>query len=226
MFFAIGLILLALVILVIAFVGVFGRFPDNWEWVGIVLAGWGIVMGAPSLLQMVMGRPKLMISFDREADDEKTYLAVFLKNPQLEKKSIWRKLGVKRDTIESLIVSFRISEVGTGKIIIPIMQSRIYSDDDTTDVGKNRITLPPTLSFEASVMIAIWDKVKKKAIIPGDRLRSSVEIPAGVYQIAIIFAVDGEPQTEFRQFIVGNTAGELDWIVPKQSKLGKVGSLS
>ncbi|MBA7613942.1 hypothetical protein ES703_21201 [subsurface metagenome] len=226
MWFLLAIILVVLGLLVFALRGVLGIFPDSWEWAGIVLAGVGIAMGVPSVLQMAMGRPKLMINFDRTAKGEERFLAVFLKNPQLEKKSVWRKLGIKRDTIESLIVSFRISEVGTGKIILPIMQSRIYSDDDTTDVGKNRIALPPTLSFEASVMIAIWDKDKKRAIIPGDRLRPSVEISAGVYQITIIFVVDGEPQTKFRQFIVGNTADELDWIVPKQSKTGKVGSLS
>ena len=226
MWLLLAIILFVLGFLLLAFRGFFGMFPDSWEWVGIVLAGVGLIMSIPSVLQMAKGRPKLMVNFDMTVGDGKRFLAVFLKNPQLEKKSVWRKLGVKRDTIESLIVSFRISEVGTGKIIIPIMQSRIYSDDDTTDVGKNRIALPPTLSFEASVMIAIWDKDKKRAIIPGDRLRASVEIPAGVYQIAIIFVVDGDPQTKFRQFIVGTTADELDWIVPKQSKTGKVGSPS
>jgi len=47
---SIVIILFALAMLIVAFVGVFGRFPDNWEWVGIVLAGWGIAMGAPSVL--------------------------------------------------------------------------------------------------------------------------------------------------------------------------------
>ncbi|GAJ00887.1 unnamed protein product, partial [marine sediment metagenome] len=32
------------------------------------------------------------------------------------------------------------------------------------------------------------------------------EISAGVYQIEIIFVVDGDSQKQFRQFIVGNTA--------------------
>lgn len=223
MLLLLAIIFVVLGLLVFALRGFFGVFPDSWEWAGIVLAGVGLAMGVPSILQMVMGRPKLLFDFDRVVKDKERSLAIFLKNPQLGQKSVWRKLGLKRDTIESLTVSFRIMEGGTGRIAVPIMHSRIYSYDDPTDVGKNRIALPPTLSFETCVMIAMWDESKKKAIIPGDRIRTSEEISNGVYQIEVIFAVDGEPQKEFRQFIVGNTADELAWIKPKLTQ-NKVGS--
>jgi len=113
---SIVIILFALAILIVAFVGAFGRFPDNWEWVGIVLAGWGIAMGTPSVLQMIFGRPKLLTNFDRYVRDQERGLLVFLKNPPLGKKSFLRKLGIRRDTIASLSASFRISE--KAKIII------------------------------------------------------------------------------------------------------------
>ncbi len=209
-----AIILIILGILVFALRGFFGVFPDSWEWAGIVLAGVGLAMGVPSILQMILGQPKLMFDFDRVVKGKERALAIFLKNPQLGKKSVWRKLGVKRDTIESLTVSFSISEVGTGKIPIPIMHARIYSDDDPTDVGNNRIALPPTLSFETCVMIAMWDEVKKKVIVPGDRNRPSVELSAGIYRVEVIIAVDGEPQTEFRKFVVGDTADDLVWVKP------------
>src|SRR4030042_7069739 len=103
-------ILVALAILVLAFVGVFGRFPDNWEWVGIVLAGWGIAMGTPSIFQMMLGRPKLLRDYDRHVRNQERALLIFLKNPPLSEKSIWRKIGIRRDTISSLSVSFCITE--------------------------------------------------------------------------------------------------------------------
>jgi hypothetical protein len=165
-------ILFALAILVLAFVGVFGRFPDNWEWVGIVLAGLGLAMGAPSVFQMMLGRPKLLSDYDRHVRGQERALMVFLKNPQLSRKSLWRKLGVRRDTIESLIASFCITEVGTNKVMTePIMHASIFSDDDPAHIGKNRIALPPTITYEASIMIALWDGTKHKAIIPGDNVR-------------------------------------------------------
>jgi len=40
-------VLLVLVTLFLAFVGFFGRFPEEWEWAGITLAAVGLVMAAP-----------------------------------------------------------------------------------------------------------------------------------------------------------------------------------
>jgi hypothetical protein len=218
-----GIILIILGLVVFALRGFLGVFPDSWEWVGIVLAAVGLLMGAPSMLQMAIGRPKLLLDFDRIARDRERHLAIFLKNQQLGnplkwKKSIWRKLGIKRDTIESLTVSFRISEVGSGKILIPIMQARIYSNADPNELGTWRTTLPPTLSFETTVMVAMWDGNKKRAIVPGDKTKSSVELSAGIYEITVIIAVDGEPQKYSRQLIVGNTADDLTWVKPTLGK--------
>ncbi len=218
-----GIILIVLGLLLFALRGLFGVFPDNWEWVGIVLAGMGLLMGVPSILQMAMGSPKLMVDFDRIVEDKERHLAIFLKNQQLGnplegETSIWRKLGVKRDTIESLTVGFCISEVGTGRILIPVMQARIFSDADLNESGTWRTTLPPTLSFETSVMIATWDENKKKAIVLGDRTKSSVELAKGIYKITVSIAVDGEPQYYSRQFIVGDTADDLAWVKPIAGK--------
>ncbi len=216
------IILFALTIFVLAFVGVFGRFPDNWEWVGIVLAGWGLAMGAPSGLQMMLGRPKLLRDYDRHVRNQERALMIFLKNPPLSEKSIWRKLGVRRDTIASLSASFRISE--TAKVTIPIMHARIYSDDDLTEAGSWRIALPPTFSWSTSIMVAMWDDTKKKAIVLGDKARDSVELPAGVYRIEVIFLKEGQPIKEFREFIVGDKADDLVWVKPPQSTSRKEGS--
>ena len=224
MWLLLAIILVVLGLLVFALRGVFGVFPDSWEWTGIVLAGLGLIMGVPSVLQMTMGRPKLMVGFDRVVKDKERSLAIFFKNPQLDKKSVWRKLGIKRDTIQSLIVSFRISEAGAGKVIIPIMQSRIYSDDDPTGKGSGRIALPPTMSFEACAMITMWDEVKKRAVVPGDRLRQAVGLSAGIYRLEVIIVVDGDAQHKFREFIIGNTADDLVWVKPHQSASHKEGS--
>jgi len=223
-----AIILVILGLLVFALRGVFGVFPDSWEWTGIVLAGLGLIMGVPSVLQMAMGRPKLMMDFDRVVEGQKRALAIFLKNPPLGEKSIWRKLGIRRDTIASLSASFRISEV--AKVVIPIMHARIYTPDDPTKIdptkiGAWRIALPPTLSFESCIMIAMWGNEKKKAIVLGDKSRNSVDLSAGIYRIEVIFLVEGHPIKKFREFIVGDKADDLVWITP-QSVSHKRGSQS
>jgi len=224
MWLLLAIILIILGLSVFALRGFFGVFPDNWEWVGIVLAGVGILMGTTNMLQMAIGRPKLLLEFDRIVKDRERNLALFLKNQQLGNpleggKSIWRKLGGKRDTIESLTVSLRILEVGTGKILIPVMQARIFSDADPDECGTWRTTLPPTLSFETSVIITMWDENKKKAIVLGDKTKPSEELPKGIYELVLIIAVDGEPQYYSIQFIVGDTADDLTWVKPTLRKI-------
>jgi len=179
------------------------------------LAGVGLVMATPSVFQMHIGRPKLLVDYDRVVQNQERSLALFLKNSPLGEKSIWRKLGVRRETIASLSVSFRISRV--AEVIIPIMHARIFTPDDPTGVGVWRIALPPTLSFETCIMITMWDNKKKKAVVLGDKLRNPVELPAGIYRIETILLVEGQPIKEFMEFIVGDKADDLVWVKPTQS---------
>jgi len=97
------------------------------------------------------------------------------------------------------------------------MHTRIYSDDDPTQTGSWRIALPPTFTWSTSIMIAMWDNTKKRAIVLGDTVRSLVELSDGLYHIEIIYLVDGLPIKEFREFIVGKNADDLVWIIPSQS---------
>lgn len=202
---------------VLALGGFWDVFPEGWQAVGTIITVVGVIMMIPEFVQRLIGGAKLIVEFDKIVEQEKRSLAIFLKNPQLGdasmgKKSIWRKLGVKRETIESLIVSFRIYEVGTGKVVIPIMQARIYSDADSSEQGGWRVTVPPTMSFETSLMVAMWNDSKKVAIVPGDKIRGLVELPEGIYRIEAVFVVEGEAQKRFREFVIGNSADELTWV--------------
>ena len=182
--FTIALILIFLGVLFLALKGAFGTFPDNWEWVGIAMAGVGIVMATPSMFKMLWGRPLVQTEFERGIEGEKRCLLVHLKNPVV-KNRILRKLGVRRDTVQSLEIQFRITEFGSGRIIDPIRQARIYSTDDPADVGNYRIVLPPTFSVSASFMVILWDVQNNRAFVPPDHLRQLLEIPPGYYQVII-----------------------------------------
>lgn len=98
------------------------------------------------------------------------------------------------------------------------MQARVYSDADSSGQGSWRVTVPPTLAFETSVMVAMWNDSKKVAVVPGDNLRTSVELPKGIYRIETAFVVDGEPQKRFRRFIVGDSADSLTWVKESPGK--------
>ena len=61
-------------------------------------------------------------------------------------------------------------------------------------------------------MIAMWDDKEKRATVLGDTLRTPIKLSTGVYRLEIIFLVEGKPQQEFRQFVVGEKADDLVWI--------------
>jgi hypothetical protein len=208
---SIPIILIILVILLFAFEGFFGRFPNNWEWVGIVLAGAGLAVATPSILQRLWGRPKIKIEFENGVKEMDRFLPVYLSNPPIKNKFL-KRLGVRRETVQSLTAAFRISELGSGKIIIPSRQARIYSDDDPDDKGRFRTTLPPTFSVAASIMVVLWDAKKSQAVVLPDRLREASALPEGAYRVRIIFSIDGDPIPVSRQFIIGKKADDLTWV--------------
>lgn len=204
------IVLLILAIAIMAFLGIFGRFPDNWEWFGIILATMGLVMSTPHIFQMLWGRAKLEIEFDRYIKDAERGLIIHLKNPPL--KSKWAKrLGVRRESIQSLATTMRIYEAGSGKIVDPVRNLRLYPDDDPGGQAFNRISLPPTYSVGAAILVALWDEEHKAAMIMPDRLRDALPLGPGYYRLEIIFLVDGEPEVQQMQFKVGTGADDLIW---------------
>jgi hypothetical protein len=206
-------IIVVLAILSLAFIGIFGRYPDEWEWVGIVLAGLALAMATPSIFQMFWGRACVEIEFEVSAKGSERSLLIFLKNPPV-KSRILKGLGVKRETVQSLTAEIRISEFGSKKIIVPIRHARLFSDDDSSDIGSNRIVLPPTYSVAASIMVAMWDNKNKRAVILGDRIRQPLLLGEGYYWIQISIIVDGDPKEISQQFVVGKNADDLIWTKP------------
>ena len=209
----VALVIVVLAILCLAFIGIFGRVPDEWEWVGIVLAGVALAMATPSIFQMFWGRAVVELQFEVYPENSDRALVIYFKNPPV-KSRILRMMGVKREVAQSLTAEMRISEVGSKTIIVPIRQARIYSDDDSSDLGNNRIVLPPTYSVGASIMVAHWDNQQKKAIIPPDRRRQPLPLGEGYYRADIIIIVDGDPRIISRQFVVGKDADDLIWASP------------
>jgi len=208
---AIALILILLGILFLALKGVFGTFPDNFEWIGFIMAGMGMIMASPSIFQMLWGKPLVKTEFEKAVEEDKRCLLVHLQNPPVKNK-ILQKIGIRRETVQSLTIQFRISEFGSHKIIDPIRHAKIYTDEDPDNVGRYRIALPPTFSVCASFMVILWNTQTNRAFVPPDRLRQSLEISPGYYQIDIILTVDGKPMHILRQFKIGSRADDLIWV--------------
>jgi len=206
-----GIVAIILAILCLAFIGIFGRVPDEWEWVVIVLAGVGIIMTTPNILQMVWGRACVETIFEVSDEDNERSLVILLKNPPVQNK-ILKALGVKRETVQSLTAAIRIWKSGIEEPIVPIRHVRLFSDEDISNKGSNRMVLPPTYSVSASMMVATWDNENKGATVLGDRLRKTLLLSGGNYHAKILILVDGEHNEISCQFVVGENRDDLVWV--------------
>ncbi|MFC2041380.1 hypothetical protein ACFLTY_03545 [Chloroflexota bacterium] len=212
-----AIVLIILGVLVLALRGLFGIFPDNWEWVGIVLAGVGLLMSTPSIIQMAVGKPKIITYYKVNVKDQERQLVVLLQNLPMGKDwKIWRKLGVRRDTVQSLEVNFRVFEAGSNRELQPIIQGKLLDSLD----GKlqNRIILPPTYSVGAAIPVVDWDLDKSAAFLMGDYARNPMRLGKGEYRLLMSFMVDGEPVIVNRNFIIGDRADELMWVLPNPNR--------
>lgn len=212
-----GFTVIVIGVICLAFTDILGRFPDEWEWVAIVIAGVGIVLVIPSTFQMFWGRAYVKTEFKVSAKGDERSLVILLQNPPVQNR-VLKTLGVRRETVQSLTGELRISEAGSNVIIDTIRRARIFTDEDKSDSdrGSNRIVLPPTYSVAASMMIAMWDNNLKGAIVLGDLLRKELLLRKGYYTVQIMIFVDGEPVEESRQFVVGEKADDLIWTKPRK----------
>ncbi len=211
MWLLISLVASALLCLFLAFWGFFGRFPDEWEWVAVVLSAVGLVMSSPTVFQMLWGRTNLSLRFDKETNDTRRLLTVSLENIPV-KHHVLKKLGVRRDTIESLEVSMRLAEAGSGQIIFASRGIRIHSSDHPSEKnGLPRIALPPTFSVGAVLLVVVSDVSDNKAIIPANGKDPEMVLRPGYYTATLAVLIDGEPKIINRKFSVGSKADDLTW---------------
>lgn len=169
------------------------------------LRGWRWLLQAPC--KAFLDRPVLALEPIRYVEGMDRSLMVFLKNPPIGR--FLRNLGLRRDTIQSLTAHFQIREAGSGTVVAPSGMPAFDQTSDETDIGRERIMLPPTFSVGASLTIVLW--YGGHAWIAPDRLRDPEPAPPSPFAVEIIFVVDGEPLKYQGRFVVGSDPDDLGW---------------
>lgn len=185
-------------------------------WADIIVSfiAFGIALVAlPTVLQMFWGRPVLELEFSRAVEDRTRALVVFVKNPPV-KSRLLKGLRVRRDTIQSLTASFRVSESGSRKVIAPILHALFYTDEELNPIARQRISLPPTYTVGTSFSVAVWKDDEEGTVLVPDRLRQPLRLNPGLYHVQVIMLVDGQQKRYERRFLVGERADDLVWVSP------------
>ena len=180
-----------------------------------ILAVLAFLLALPPFANMFFGGPSINLRFERTVENGVHFLPIYVENRPV-KNWLLRLLRVRRSTVQGLSASFRITEAGTGKILIPIRQAYLVTDAE--GVMKNRITLPPTYSVGATMLMVTWDlgeddaeDVKGVVLVPGST-SSKYPLSQGIYHAAIVVMVDGEPWATSRRFVVGENPEALNWV--------------
>lgn len=185
-------------------------FPLWAEWTAAIIGGAAFLLAVQPFTQFIWGRPKLDLEFDRYVEGQNRLLVVLLKNPPISSK-ILNALRISRNPIQSLVVHFRIAEHGSGRIEITNRQARIYTDTEADDSGRWRISLPPTFSGGANVVVARWDTDIARTVVPPTLMQNETHLAVGLYRAQIVFLIDGKEKTVSRQFVVGEGPDDLVW---------------
>ncbi len=110
-------------------------------------------MAVPSLLQMIFGAPRIILSFGNVDMEDSCYLSCIIHNEPIDK-GLLKILGVRREQAQDVTAMFEIQEQGTNKIICPPTSVKIRIQQD---VLAERISLPASF-FPARFAILGVDK--------------------------------------------------------------------
>ena len=153
------------------------------------------MLALPTVLQMIWGKPKLVIAVsDREVTAGKV-LQVELFNPPIQNKLL-RWLGVKRMTAGDVMGSFKIQEHGSRRVIFPGEVPEIITHNGTG--GHQRISLAASF-FPATFGVVLSLYEDKKAYVFEEQ---ETILPPGKYCVCIHFMMEGEPIETERTFVV------------------------
>ncbi len=203
MWLLLAIVFIVLGALLFAFQGFFGRFPDNWEWVGIVLAWVGIAMGVQPFTQGIWGKPKIDIDFETYTPNMQVRgLYVYIYNRPISNR-ILVLLGVDRSTAH-ITATYSIKDNRTNDLI----QENIIAKMRTEGDRKIQISLNSSI-MPADIPVVGIDKAGNTELDIGEG--KSVILNPGSYEFTVTVRYSGKQSIAKRNFSVGSKAYELFW---------------
>lgn len=161
-------------------------------------------MAIPSVLQMVWGRPKLMVRLGVLETEPGRILQAELINPPIQNRLL-KWLGVRRMTAEDVMATFFIEEYGNRRVVFTGEVPKIVTYNSTG--GHQRISLAGS-PFPAVFGIVLGSSADKKVYIFEEH---QTVLPPGKYCACIHVTVEGRPLEKQGNFVVSQTHPFAYW---------------
>ena len=168
--------------------------------VGLTISALSVAIVALVLyiLQMVFGSPKMRLGFDiREVSGGRFMLCQIHNEPIA--KGLPRMLRIKRTVAEDIMAYFRITELGSNKVITKVVPFIIMHKGENK---AQRISLPAS-PFPAKFPILQVDYSTGKVEVV-DEATKNVILPLGKYSAYIDVSVDGKSIETLKILVVSD----------------------
>ena len=181
-------------------------WPDipMWlQWLIALISFVAFFMAIQPFLQMIYGKPDIHVKFagppTTEYKDLNSVGCCYISNKPIKDGWLY-KLGISRQTAEDVIVYFSVTEIDSGRIIMPNVFPRIWIDGDTR---RKRATLPAS---NYSSLFGVFDeKAGKIYVDKQDAAGKENLITPGKYSVLIGISYGAEARSFKRNFIVRET---------------------
>lgn len=122
---------------------------ETWQWISFGLAVLATLMAAPTLFQMIGGKPSLKVEFVTSRSSVGEVFRCYVSNRRIQSR-LMRWVGVQRSPAD-IAVSYSVSEAGTNKVIAHLVRPEISLEGG---VSALRIQLPAGLPAIVPIGVA------------------------------------------------------------------------
>lgn len=185
-----------------------------WVWVGIVLAFIAVVvaiMTLPTVLQMIYGKPKLVLYFRNFAS-----LGLALRIQNMPLNTFQKFLRVKRESIDDFSLRIYISS-HDKEVIESTLDGYIYGDSTGrlltfNDIQRNHISLPASFYQASTLVVRAGEQYGKHTTRIYDMNGNyDKELAEGSYSLHIEICADGQIAEIYKDFKVNNHEPWVEW---------------
>jgi hypothetical protein len=176
---------------------------DTWlALAAFVIAAIGLFVAVPPFVQMIWGRPSVVIRWGEEVHTERKLLIASLANEAVRNRFLLF-IGVSRQPVE-VSAGYEIYEKGTNRQVVPMNRTLIRSSNE-----QFQLFVPLPTSFPARFNIV---SCEEQGVFAIRRDRNHQQIPPGLYYVKVL-ATAGDRGCDFQcDLQVGLNRHETRWV--------------
>lgn len=170
---------------------------------GLIFGCIALIMATPTLAQMFWGRPEIEFEFTASETHNAKFLECYITNSPVTKRLL-KFLGVHRETAVDVWGMYEISEIGTGRVVLPATNAKFTGRNG--EAGSSHVSISSgTIGRKFGVVFLSPDDQKVKVLDEPNTI-----LGIGIYSVYIRIMAAERLKRATRKFTV-HQDGSLFW---------------